>query len=95
MRRSKLSPEADADLSAIHSYIFDQDPATAALAIDRIEATIESLCVFPQIGKQTTRPNTWVFGGTGKSPFRVTYRFDEEVLIVLRIFRHSRENVLT
>ena len=93
MRRPNLVPSAQADLRAIYDHIFDQDPTTAALVIERIETVIDSLCVFPQIGKQTTRRHTWVFGGTGKSPFRITYRFTDETVTVLRVFRAQRQDV--
>lgn len=91
MRRFEFAAEADDDLIAIHAHVFEQDPATAALVVDRIEATIESLCVFPRMGKKTARTNVWFFGGSGKSPFRISYRFDDQTLIVLRVFRSSRD----
>lgn len=93
MRRSSFTPKADADLVAIHTHINDQDPATAALVVDRIQATIERLCIFPQIGKETKRTGTWVFGGSGKSPFRITYRFDNDTVTVLRVFRAQRQHI--
>lgn len=91
MRRFEFSVEADADLIAIHEHVFAQDPSTAGLVVDRIEATAEALCVFPRMGKQTARTNVWVFGGSGKSPFRIAYRFDDQTLFVLRVFRSSRD----
>ena len=93
MRQPNFLPSALTDLRAIHDHIFDQDPTTAGLVIERIETIIDSLCVFPQIGKETKRPNTWVFGGSGKSPFRITYRFTEETVTVLRVFRAQRQQV--
>ena len=95
MRQPNFLPRAKADLREIYDHIFSQDPTTAGITIDRIEATIDSLCVFPQIGKESQRPNIWVFGGSGKSPFRISYRFDDETLTVLRVFRHARKKVLT
>lgn len=92
MRLSNYTSCAKADLTAIYDHIFQQDPPTAALIVDRIELTVESVCVFPQIGKLTNRPDIWVFGGSQKMPFRITYRFDDEILTVVRIFRASREH---
>jgi len=93
MRRYKFSREADADLAAIHTHINEQDPATAALAIDRIQGTVERLCIFPQMGKETKRANVWVFGGSGRSPFRITYQFDDDTVIVKRVFRTQRQHI--
>lgn len=93
MRQFEFAPAADADLVKIHQRIFEQDAATTSLVVDRIEETVESVCVFPQIGKQTKRPSVWVFGGTPKNPFRITYQFDDETVTVLRIFRASRRDI--
>ena len=93
MRRYRYTPRADADLSAIHAHIHDQDPATAVLVVKRIKETVEALCVFPAMGKEIGRADVWVFGGTGKSPFRITYRFDDQTVTVLRIFRAKRQHI--
>ena len=93
MRRFEYSAHADADLIAIHAYIHDQDPATAVLVVGRIKETVESLCVFPAMGKPIGRDDAWVFGGSGKSPFRITYRFDDEAVTILHIFRAQRRHV--
>lgn len=93
MRRYSFTTRAKADLANIHRHIFDQDPTTATLVGERIQETVKSLCTFPQMGKETTRPGCWVFGGSGRSPFRITYRFDDENVIVLRVFRTCRQHI--
>ena len=93
MREIKFLPRAKADIDEIYERILDQDPSTAALVVERIEATVERLCVFPQMGRETKRSQTWVFGGSGKSPFRITYRFDGQTVTVLRIFRAKRQHI--
>ena len=93
MRRPNYASCAKVDLTAIFERILLQDPPTAGLVVDRIEQTVDSICVFPQIGKPTNRSDIWVFGGSQKSPFRITYRFDNESVTVIRIFRASREHI--
>ena len=93
MRRFRLSREADVDITNIYARIAEEDLRTATLAVDRIEKTIESVCLFPQMGKETARPGVWVFGGGGRSPFRITYRFDDAFVEVVRVFRASRQHV--
>ena len=93
MRRYSFAPRAKADLADIHQHIFDQDPTTATLVGERIQETVKSICVFPQMGKETAHPGRWVFGGSGRSPFRIAYRFDDEQVVVLRVFRASRQGV--
>lgn len=36
MRQPNLLPSAQTDLKALYDYIFDQDPTTAALVMERI-----------------------------------------------------------
>lgn len=93
MRRFRFSARAEADLVDIHTRINEQDPATALLVLDRIQSTVESLCLFPSMGKETKRSGTWVFGGSGKSPFRITYQFDDETVTVQRVFRAKRRAI--
>jgi len=93
MRKYKLTGPAKTDLNDIYNHILKQDPATAILVTDRIRETIGQICVFPRMGKLTTRPTIWMFGGSGKSPFRITYRFNDETVTVLRIFRSSRKAI--
>ncbi|WP_299735276.1 type II toxin-antitoxin system RelE/ParE family toxin [uncultured Roseobacter sp.] len=93
MRRFEFAPSANADLVEIHERIAQQDAVTASLVAGRIEETVESLCVFPEMGKQTKREGVWVFGGTARNPFRVTYRFNKNTVTVMRIFRASRNDI--
>ena len=93
MRALEYAPQAKADLHDIYSRILDQDPNTAALVVERIEATAERLCVFPQMGKETRKRQVWVFGGSSKSPFRITYSFNDETVTVLRVFRANRQHI--
>ena len=93
MRRFEYAPRADADLVAIYEHIATQDPSTAVLVIDRIEETVDQLCIFPRMGKPTAKPEIWVFDGSRKSSFRITYRFDDEMVTVVRIFRASRQTI--
>ena len=93
MLRFEYSGKAKSDLTEIYDHIFEQDALTASLIVDRIEETVNSLCIFPEIGKRTTKLDVLAFGGSRKCPFRIAYRFDEDRVTILRIFRTRRENV--
>lgn len=93
MRVFEYTRRAKADLDDIYTRILEQDPSTAALVVERIENAAERLCVFPRMGKSIGHANVWVFGGSRKSPFRITYRFDDETVTVLRIFRANRKQI--
>lgn len=93
MRKFEYSGSAKSDLSEIYDHIFQQDALTASLIVDRIEETINSLCIFPEIGKETSKHDVWLYKGSRKCPFRIAYRFDKSRLTILRIFRTSREDV--
>ena len=93
MRQFRYSARAKRDLAEIHGHVFVQDAMTASLVVDRIEETIRSVCVFPQIGKETGVQGVWVFGGAAKSPFRITYSFNDERVSVVRIFRAQRAHI--
>lgn len=93
MRRFEYTAIARRDLAEIHERIFDQDETTAALVVDRIQQTVESISALPTIGKPVGQAGTWVFGGSPKSPFRITYRSIEDCVFIVRIFRARRKNI--
>lgn len=90
MRRYEFSESASIDLAEIQAHIYNQDPSTATAVLKRIRESIEAVSTFPEIGKETARPGVYSFGGTPKQPFRFTYRFTEEMVTVIRIFRSTR-----
>ena len=93
MRRYEFSEAADADFDAIVGRISVDDPITAQAVAKRIKSSIEAVCGFPYIGKETARKGVFVFGGRKKTPFRITYTFTDSTVFVTRIFRASREHI--
>lgn len=95
MRQHHLAKSAEADFEAIIARITTDDPTTAQAVAKRIRVSIETVCLFPGTGKRTDVPDVWVFSGTKHQPFRFTYQVHETHIVVLRIFRHSRNTLLT
>ena len=93
MRRFEYTAIARRDLAEIHERIFDQDQTTAALVVDRIQNIVESISTLPTMGKPVGQAGNWVIGGSPKSPFRITYRFNEDCVFIVRIFRARRKNI--
>lgn len=92
MREYELTKPATADLAEINTRIASQDPQTATMTLRRIREAIEAIALFPKMGRETARTDIYQFGGTPNQPFRFTYRFTDETVTVIRIFRASREH---
>lgn len=93
MRDLFITPEAFADLEEISAHIAQDDPVTAQAVIERIESSIDVVRSFPNVAKPTRKPNIYVYGGTPKQPFRFTFRYSDDRLEVIRVFRASRRSV--
>lgn len=93
MRKVSFASQAQADITEIFDWIVSQDAPTACLVVDRIEDTAVNIATFPQIGKATSRANVFVFGGSRKLPFRITYSYDDQSVTILRVFRTGRRTI--
>ncbi|WP_299366767.1 type II toxin-antitoxin system RelE/ParE family toxin [uncultured Tateyamaria sp.] len=93
MRKVEYTERAQADIEDIFDWVAQQDGPTAILVVDRIEETVLNVATFPQMGKVTTKQGVFLFGGSRKHPFRITYRFSNERLTIVRVFRSNRRSV--
>lgn len=92
MRKVEYSLRSQADVEDIFNWVAQQDGPTAILVVDRIEETVLNVATFPQMGKTTAKSGVFVFGGSRKHPFRIIYRFSNERLTVVRVFRSQRQS---
>ena len=84
--------EAINDLSAIYAWIATDRPIVAQKVVDQILHSVETIALFPRLGRSGDARNTleWITPGL---PYIITYRLDVKAqqLIVLAIF-HSSQN---
>jgi toxin ParE1/3/4 len=69
----KFSPQATADLIAIHAYIADQDPSAAGRILSRLRQITETLGQFPLLGRPGAIDGTREFAVHGL-PYTVIYQ---------------------
>ena len=78
------------DLSLAYDYIKEDSPRNARAIIERIEKSIETLALYPLLGKQGRVTYTREFFVTG-TPFIIIYRVKKDVLQMLSILHTSKK----
>lgn len=84
------SPQAIHDLSAVHAYISQRDPAAAVATVHRIVSLVEErLPNLPGLGRPGRVKGTreLVVAGT---PFIVPYRATSRAIEILRVYHAAR-----
>lgn len=94
MRSYKLAPKAKADLQKIYDHIVADDPQTAKAVMQRIDLLVMTIRQFPGVGKPTQRAGIYIFGGSAKTPFRITFACTNDEITIIRVFRATREHIL-
>lgn len=88
--RFVYSQEAVADLVGLCAFIAQNDPTVAARIAADLVARIDSLCVFPEMGRsvpQAPEPESirdFIFG-----KYVVRYTIHDTALVILRIWHHN------
>ncbi|MHB1701540.1 MAG: type II toxin-antitoxin system RelE/ParE family toxin [Acidobacteriaceae bacterium] len=77
-------------LHEAYDYVRLDKPDAAARLMDRIEAAVGQLRMFPQMGAPSARPKARQFAVSG-TPFIVLYRVADNVLEILAVF-HGAQN---
>ena len=81
---------AISDLSQAYGYIEADSPQNARAIGKRIEKSIDTLALYPLLGKQGRVEGTREFLVTG-TPFIIIYRAKKDVLQILSILHTSRK----
>jgi toxin ParE1/3/4 len=87
--RIRFTPKARADLDAIFAYTADENPSAAARLVLGIEASIDTLRDFPNLGHPTSPVGRHVLTVPG-APYRVYYRISGQEIRILTIRHTSR-----
>jgi plasmid stabilization system protein ParE len=91
----ELAPEAIADLVALVEYLHQRNPQAAARTADGIFAVIDRLAAGAfegpecELRRSRERVRSWPM-----RPYRIYYRREADMLVVLRIY-HSARRPLT
>ena len=78
------------DLTQAYNYIKADNPQNARAIIGRIEKSVETIALYPLLGKQGRVAETREFYVTG-TPYIIIYRVKEDVLQILSILHTSRK----
>ena len=90
MLRLETSPEAEADLVDIWSYIADDQPDNADKFLDKLQAVAEKLAEFPGLGR--ARPE--LANNLKSFPvdrYSLFYCITEDALILVRVLTSARD----
>lgn len=90
MPRVTFTPQARADLRAIHTFISRDSPAAADRVIDRIIAAAERVCTFPLSGRTVPEYDVEDIREVIVYSYRVVYRIDPDEIQVLTIHHGAR-----
>jgi plasmid stabilization system protein ParE len=88
-----VAQAAVADLTRLHVFLADKNPAAADKAVSTLAAAIQSLDLFPERGRPSATPNVReliVPFGQANYVLRYAYLAPADEVVVIRIW-HSRE----
>jgi toxin ParE1/3/4 len=80
---------ATRQLELAQEYINRDSPGAAERQIDRIEAAIQRICVFPMMGRNGLRAGTREFA-VPRTPYIVVYRVRDERIEILAVLHGAR-----
>jgi toxin ParE1/3/4 len=83
------SPEALADLVAIHAYIGEQNPAAASRVAVQIVAACDRLEFMPERGRPGVVPGTREL--TGAWPYVIAYQITPAAVEIIRIWHGAQD----
>ncbi len=86
----RFSPQATADLIAIHTFIADQDPSAAGRILSRLRQITETLGQFPLLGRPGAVDGTREFAVNGL-PYTVIYRVVSTAELDIVTILHQRK----
>jgi plasmid stabilization system protein ParE len=90
MARLIWTERAVSDLDEIAEYIAFDDPAAARRLVRRLDAHLDQLKDHPLSGPVPPEFASGQYRQISENPCRVIYRFDGQIIIVLRVIRSER-----
>jgi addiction module RelE/StbE family toxin len=91
VRAVRYGAKAQADLREIVSYISNANPTACERLLAEIEAAVSRLAAFPNIGHRRRDVSNKRYRFWNIKPFVVAYRFDDNVLTVVRVVHGARD----
>jgi addiction module RelE/StbE family toxin len=85
----KFSPQANADLIAIHAYISDRDELAADRILSRLRQATETLGHYPMLGRPGSVADTREFPVHGL-PYTIIYRMVSTAQLDIVTVLHQR-----
>jgi plasmid stabilization system protein ParE len=87
----RWTPQGATDLEAIRTYIERDSPYYAQLMMERILDRVDQLEMFPFSGRVVPEVDRSDVRELIERPFRIVYRWQEELIWILTIFHSSRQ----
>ena len=86
----KFRDEAERDLDNIHAWIAVDRPEVATRVIDQIFRNVETIALFPRLGRSGRAHGTleWITPGL---PYIIVYQLEIGCLIVLAVFHDAQD----
>ncbi len=88
MTEIRWTLQAVEDLTAIKEFIGRDSPAHALGVVERLYASIDQLRQFPESGR--VLPERPKFRELVRTPYRIVYRYVDEVVQILTVFHATR-----
>lgn len=84
------SQRAMRDLDGIYNYIANDSPRYALLTVERIRQAIQSVCRFPQSGRQVPGIDDDTLRQVFWRHYRIVYRIEGDRLFVVTVVHGAR-----
>ncbi len=88
--RIDWSPQAQADLIAIHDYIAEDSPVNAVRMVNRLIGRVRQLRVFARSGRRVPELDAETMREVIEAPYRVIYRVAGQRVEILTIVHSAR-----
>ena len=90
MLKARYTKKAVSDLVQAYEYISGDSQQNAEMIIARIEKAVNSLCLYPDIGRKGRKDTTREFVVSG-TPFILVYRHNANYLRILTVLHRARQ----
>lgn len=91
MTRALLTPEADADIDDIVTWLAARSPNAADRASEALFKAINLLRDQPQLGPAKSADERELYVGFGLFGFVIRYKVAEDVVIIQRVFHGAQD----
>lgn len=90
--RLVYSENAVADLVRLRGFIAEKDPLAAARVATELISRIESLCLFPEMGRAVElAPPPKIIRDAVFGKYIIRYSAHTETIVILRIWHHNED----